>query len=160
MRIQRLLGLVTTLALSLTFALTGCNQVGGPGPGPGGGDDDPTPDARPNNPGGGDDCANDNNCVCPQTQSCEHACVTGTTECHVQGAAGQRTDITCDRNLECHVQCQASSGCEVECGNSVECHVRCPATGCTVTNCVGPGCAVTCGTFGQPTRNGSTATCP
>lgn len=132
-----------------TLLAAACGQVDGGGglPGTGG----------PGLPG--DDCLSDN-CVCPQGEGCTHTCADGNEQCHVQGAFGQSTQVTCDQNLECHVQCAASSSCRVECGGSAECHVTCPASGCTVTGCVGPECVVSCGAGGAATRSGSTATCP
>jgi hypothetical protein len=110
-------------------------------------------------PAGGDDCVSDQ-CVCPPGEACSHACEPGNAECHVSGATGQATQVTCDENLECHVECATSASCRVECGGSAECHVTCPASGCTVTGCVGPECVVSCGAFGAATRSGTTAMCP
>ena len=65
---------------------------------------------------GGDDtttglCDTDD-CVCPTNTSCVHECIGGGPECHVQGAPGESTHVTCDRNGDCHVECSESSSCE------------------------------------------------
>jgi hypothetical protein len=103
------------------------------------------------------ECSGDH-CVCTDTGGCDFQCEPGGNECHIQGSAGP-LDVQCAENEECHVECRGSSSCNVDCGGSTECHVTCPPQGCTVTDCVGADCVVSCG-FGAATRNGSTATCP
>jgi hypothetical protein len=111
-------------------------------------------------------CATDNqacsgdDCVCPTTERCDHTCADGAAQCHIQGAAGQPTDVTCSNNAECHVECSQGTSCQVECGGSAECHVTCPPSGCTVTGCVGADCVVSCGLGGVASRTGTTASCP
>lgn len=105
------------------------------------------------------DCVGDN-CVCPLSGGCDHECTPGGNPCHIQGSSGP-VDVQCAANEECHVECAQSTSCAVDCGSSSECHVTCPATGCTVTDCVGAECVVSCGLIGgAATRNGATATCP
>ena len=118
------------------------------------------------NGGGGDDigptedCLSDS-CVCPGgATSCDHACAPGGPPCHVECSTANACGVTCDPNEECHVEASQSARVDVDCRNTFECHVTCPASGCTVTNCIGPECVVTCGLFGGATHNGSTATCP
>ena len=112
----------------------------GPGPGP-------------------DDCLSDS-CVCPGTSSCDHACSPGGLPCHVQCSPGQACDVVCDPNEECHVEASQSARLTVDCNGTFECHVTCPASGCTITNCIGPECVVACGLTGAGTHQGSTVTCP
>lgn len=115
-----------------------------------------TPDSGDD--GSGQGCETDH-CVCTGTDSCARDCTTGAAECHVQSATGP-VNVQCDHNGECHVECAVASSCAVACGDSAECHVTCPAAGCTVSECVGEACEVTCGLGGIATRNGTTATCP
>lgn len=104
------------------------------------------------------DCVGDN-CVCPATGSCEHACTPGAPSCHIQGQPGSAVDVQCADNAECHVECSQAASCRVDCGGSTSCEVTCPPTGCTVTSCVGD-CDVSCGFSGRATQAGTTATCP
>lgn len=137
------------LAFASVFSLAACtastNPPTGPGPGPGPG---------PNN---AIVCGTPDHCVC--TGDCAHSCEEGAAECHVQNSGSGDVQITCDENAECHVECSGAASCEVDCGGSLECHVTCPATGCSVTQCTGPGCVVACGTTGEATYSGGTATC-
>ncbi|HEY5920453.1 MAG TPA: hypothetical protein VIV11_02225 [Kofleriaceae bacterium] len=128
-------------SLVLLICLVACtSNDGGTGPGP-------------------DDCLSDS-CVCPGAAACDHACAPGGPPCHVQCSAGQSCDVLCEPSEECHVEASTSGFVDVNCNNSAECHVTCPASNCTVTNCVGAGCEVTCGLTGIATRTGTTATCP
>lgn len=134
-----------SLLWSLCCLVACTSQAGG------GGGDDVGPVA--------DDCFSDS-CVCPGASSCNHACRAGGPPCHVQCSPGQSCDVTCEASEECHVEASQASGLTVDCDGTFECHVTCPASGCTVTNCVGAGCVVSCGLTGVATHSGSTATCP
>ncbi len=145
--------------LVLVFAcVVGCT-------GSGTGDDDPGRPGAPGDPGDPGDptgpiesCVGGNNCVCPGAAECGHECSEGALECHVQGSTGP-VDVVCNDNAECHVECQSAESCDVACGGSTQCHVSCPDGNCEVTNCVGD-CVVSCGTDGDATLTGTTATCP
>ena len=99
-------------------------------------------------------------CVCALAGPCSHDCTPGGETCEVQCHAGEACDVGCAAGELCHVECSTASPCSVDCGSSPECHVTCPPTGCTVHNCVGEACVVTCGGFGLPSHSGSTASCP
>jgi hypothetical protein len=110
--------------------------------------------------GGSDMVCNDDHCVCSTTEPCSHNCSPGGNACEIQCTPGQSCNVGCAPGEHCHVECATSASCNVDCGSSPECHVTCPATGCTVHNCVGDACVVTCGDIALPHHNGSTATCP
>ncbi len=140
---------MTKLLVLLFASAIGCASNGG---------DDPNDPNDPNDPGDPlETCLGGNNCVCPGTADCGHACSQGAPECHVQGNAGP-VDVVCNDNAECHVECSAAESCDVDCGGSAECNVTCPDGNCTVTNCGGD-CVVSCG-GNEATLNGTTATCP
>jgi hypothetical protein len=102
----------------------------------------------------------DDHCACAAAESCSHDCTPGGLACEVQCSPGEPCSVGCAAGEHCHVECSGTSSCAVDCGSSPECHVTCPATGCTVHNCVGEACVVTCGGFGLPSHSGSTASCP
>ena len=104
-------------------------------------------------------CESDS-CLCPASDTCDHACDPGGLPCHVQCASGQACDVTCEASEECHVEALSSASVAVDCAGAPECHVTCPASGCTVTNCVGSDCVVSCGLGGEATLSGTTARCP
>jgi hypothetical protein len=99
-------------------------------------------------------------CVCAAAGGCSHDCTPGGEACEVQCQPGAPCDVGCAAGEHCHVECSGASSCDVDCGSSPECHVTCPATGCTVHNCVGAACQITCGVSALPSHSGSTATCP
>ena len=151
-----------SLLVALTFAvasLSGCNAVvapPGPGTGPGPG---PGPGSNPG-PGHADPGCVGDHCLCTLDDECIHDCTAGGEACEVQCHPDAPCDVGCAPGEHCHVECSQTSSCEVDCGSSPECHVTCPAIGCTVKNCVGAACDVTCGTASLPSHHGSTATCP
>jgi hypothetical protein len=100
-----------------------------------------------------------NSCVCPAQSPCSETC-DDLSACDIQCVSGEACDVGCSADQICHVECSTTASCDVDCMGTAECHVTCPASGCTVTNCVGPECVVSCGTLGAATHNGSTATCP
>ena len=106
------------LASMMVFTIA-CGTTGG------GGDDTQPPPPPPGNDGGENPppppppgettiCNNDQ-CVCPNGQTCSHTCAAGLHECHVQGGSDP-VDITCNNNLDCHVECSITSSCMVDCG--------------------------------------------
>ena len=100
-----------------------------------------------------------NSCVCAARSPCSESC-DDTSACDIQCAAGETCAVGCAPDQICHVECSGTTTCAVDCMDAAECHVTCPATGCTVKNCVGPDCVVSCGAIGAATHSGSTATCP
>jgi hypothetical protein len=108
--------------------------------------------------GGGQACDSDH-CVCVGDDACSRDCTPDAAECHVEGASAA-VSVKCDHNGECHVECETAESCSVDCGGSTQCDVTCPDGACTVANCIGDSCAVTCGFTGVATRSGTTAHCP
>jgi len=127
---------------------------------------------------GPDNCLSDS-CLCPDTETCDHACSPGELPCRVVCSRGLDCNVLCAPDETCAVDASQAAGVYVDCGNSADCRVvasqaaevhvdcansddcrvACPATGCTVSNCTG-NCAVICGSFDLATHNGPTATCP
>jgi hypothetical protein len=102
----------------------------------------------------------DDHCVCPSNETCDHDCASGGLDCHIQCQAGASCDIGCVAGEDCHVECNQSASCAVACNGSFDCNVTCPTNNCTVTGCMAGMCNVACGFGAAPTRNGTTATCP
>jgi hypothetical protein len=150
--------LLLLLTLALT-SLTGCGTItsssGSDSTGshpPGSDQEDPDPVFDPG--------CKDDRCFCSLSQACVHDCTPGGDSCEVQCHPGESCDVGCAAGERCHVEGSEASSVDVDCGSSPECHITCPETGCTVRNCVGAGCQVTCGLATLPTHNGATATCP
>ena len=101
-------------------------------------------------------------CVCALAGPCSHDCTPGGEACEVQCRPGEACDVGCAAGEHCHVECSRSASCEVDCNGSPDCNVTCPASGCTVRNCAGATCDVSCGVgLGSlPSHGGNTATCP
>src|SRR5512146_2079588 len=95
----------------------------------------------------------DDHCVCPTTEPCEHTCTPGGNNCHIQCAPNETCDVICAPGEDCHVEASQSSHA------TVDCNVACPLGGCTVSHCTGSSCVVAC-FGGAATITGTTASCP
>ena len=127
-------GIVTGVALALATGLAGCGASGM--------------------------VCEDDHCICPLDAPCSHACAPGGNACEVQCAPGEPCSVGCAAGEHCHVEANQATSVEVDCGSSPDCQVTCPATSCTVRNCTGAACQVSCGIAAIPSHNGATATCP